>query len=106
MMERPSELFVISALILLGFSLVTPFITTSAMGMSIPWRGVGYVIPPRSMCISLATVLCFYAAIYSFWMLPFNRTMALWHFWLTSVGIAIFWIFFYREYTATFRLAR
>jgi len=88
--------FVIAALILLAFSLLSPFITATTLGVSIPWRGTGYVIPPRSVCIALATLLCFFATIYSFWMLPFNRTAALWHFWLTSIGIAMFCISFYR----------
>jgi hypothetical protein len=35
-------------------------------------------------------MLCFFATIYSLWMLPFNRTLSLWHFWLTSIGIADF----------------
>lgn len=47
-----------------------------------------------SICIALATALCFVAPIYSLWMLPFNRTAMLWHFWLATIGIAVFWFSF------------
>lgn len=95
-MGRSSELFVIVAVVLLGFSLVARFISPSNLGVSIPWRGTGYVLPPGSICVGLATALCFFATIYSLWMLPFNRTATLWHFWLTTIGIVVFWLSFYR----------
>jgi hypothetical protein len=62
---KASELFVISALILLGFALVARFINPSSMGISVTRRGTGYVLPPNSICIALATALCFFATIYS-----------------------------------------
>jgi hypothetical protein len=46
MIERPSELFVISTVILLGFALFARFISPSGLGISITWRGAGYVLPP------------------------------------------------------------
>jgi hypothetical protein len=70
-MGRPSELFVIAALILLGFSLIAGFISPSGLGISVPWRGTGYVLPPSAISVGLATALCFYATIYSLRMLPF-----------------------------------
>ncbi len=73
-MGRSSEPFVIVALILLGFSLISRFISRSGLGISVTWRGTGYVLPPGSISIGLATALCFFATIYSLWMLPFNRT--------------------------------
>jgi len=89
-MERPPDLFVISALLLLVFALSARSISPSVLGITTHWRGTLYVFPPSSICIALATMLCFFATIYSLWMLPFNRTLSLWHFWLTSVGIAVF----------------
>src|ERR1700680_2130943 len=89
-MERPPDLFVISALLLLVFALSARSINPSVLGISTHWRGTLYVFPPSSICIALATMLCFFATIYSLWMLPFNRTLSLWHFWLTSIGIAVF----------------
>ena len=41
-------------------------------------------------------MLCFVASIYSLWMLPFNRIAMWWHFWLTTLGIGVFWLAFYR----------
>jgi hypothetical protein len=96
MMERPSELFVINAVILLGLALFARFISPSGLGISITWRDTGYALPPGSIYTALATAFCFFATIYSLWMLPFNRTATLWHFWLTTIGIAVFWLSFYR----------
>jgi hypothetical protein len=94
-MGRSSELFVIAALVLLVFSLIARFIGPSGLGISITWRGTGYVLPPGSISIGLATLLCFFATIYSLWMLPFNRTATLLHFGLTALGILVFWVAFY-----------
>lgn len=93
---RPSELFVISALILLLLALVARFINPSGLGISIPFRGIRYVLPPSMICVGQATALCFLATIYSLWMLPFNRMVSLFHFWLTALGIGVFWLAFYR----------
>lgn len=94
-MGRSSELFVIAALVLLAFSLLSRFIGTSSLGISVTWRGAGYVLPPSFISIGLATFLCFFGTIYSLWMLPFNRTATLLHFGLTAIGILVFWIAFY-----------
>jgi hypothetical protein len=93
---KESEMFVIDALVLLGFALVARFINPTGLGISITWRGTGYVLPPSTISIALATALCFFATIYSLWMLPFSRTATQWHFWLTSIGIGVFWLSLYR----------
>src|SRR5215467_4695757 len=93
---KATELYVIAALILLVFALVARFITPSGIGVSITWRGTGYALPPSFICIALATLLCFFASIYSLWMLPFNRTATWWHFSLTAIGIGVFWLAFYQ----------
>jgi len=93
---KATELYVIAALILLVFALVARFITPSVLGVSITWRGTGYALPPSFICIALATLLCFFASIYSLWMLPFNRTATWWHFSLTAIGIGVFWLAFYQ----------
>jgi len=93
---KASELFAMGALILLVFALVARFISSSGIGITIPFRGTGYILPPSVIGIVLATALCFVATIYSLWMLPFNRTASLFHFWLTAVGIGVFWPAFYR----------
>lgn len=93
---KTAELFVIVALILLVFALVARFVMPSSLGVSITWRGTGYVLPPSFVCIAMATMLCFFASSYSLWMLPFNRTAMWWHLSLTTIGIGVFWLAFYR----------
>jgi len=92
---KVSEMFVIDALILLGFALVARFVNPSPLGMSISWRGTGYVLPPSTISIAVATAFLLLCD-YSLWMLPFNRTATQWHFWLTSIGVGVFWLSFYR----------
>ena len=93
---KPAELFVIVALIVLVFALLARFVISPSLGVSMTWRGTGYVLPPSFICIALATMLCFIAGVYSLWMLPFNRTATWWHFSLTTIDIAVFWLAFYR----------
>ena len=93
---KAAELFVIVALILLVFALAGRFMNHSTSGISITWRGTGYGLPPSFICIAPATMLCFSASIYSLWMLPFNRTATWFHFSLTTIGIVVFWLAFYR----------
>jgi hypothetical protein len=94
-MKTP-ELFVIVALILLVFALVTRFISPSGLGITITWRATAYGFPPSFVCIALATMLGFFATIYSLWMLPFNSTATWWHFSLTTIGIGVFWVALYQ----------
>ena len=91
---RMPDLFAIGAFVLLGFAFIARFIGTS-IGISVAWRGTGYVIPPEAVAVAMATAMCFCSTIYSLWMLPFNRQAMLWHFWLTVVAIAVFWLSFY-----------
>ena len=93
---KATEMFVIVALILLVFALIARFIGPSGLGFSITWGSTGYGLPPSFICVVLATMMCFLASIYSLWMLPFNRVATWWHFFLTSIGIAVFWVAFYR----------
>jgi hypothetical protein len=93
---KATELFVIVALILLVLALVARFISPSGLGISITWRGTGYVLPPSFIFTTMATILSFFASIYSLWMLPFNRAATWWHFSLTTICIVVFWLAFYR----------
>jgi len=98
--ERPSESFALVAVILLVFSLIARFISPSGLGISVSWRGAGYVLSPGSISVGLATLFCLFATVYSLWMLPFNKTATMWHFWLTTVGIGVFWWAFFRAPTS------
>jgi hypothetical protein len=93
---KPADLFVTVALLLLVFALLARFVISSSLGVSITWGDTGYILPPSFVCIALATVLCFIAGVYSLWMLPFNRAATWWHFSLTTIGIVVFWLAFYR----------
>jgi hypothetical protein len=93
---KAAELFGIVALILLLFALVARFVNPSVVGITITWHDAGYVLPPSFICLALATMLCFIASVYSFWMLPFNNTATWVHFSLTTIGIGAFWLALYR----------
>jgi len=93
---KAAEMFVVVALILLVFALIVRFTSFSSSGVAITLGSTGYVLPPSFICIALATLLCFVASIYSLWMLPFNRIATWWHFSLTTIGISVFWLAFYR----------
>jgi hypothetical protein len=93
---KATEMFVMVALILLVFALIARFISPAGLGVSITWGNTGYVLPPSFICVVLATMLCFVASIYSLWMLPFSRIATWWHFSLTTIGIGVFWLAFYR----------
>jgi hypothetical protein len=94
-MGRPRELFAISASLLLVFALSATYIIPTISGIMTHVGRTLYLFSPSSVCIALATMLCFFATIYSLGMLPFNPTLSLWHFWLTGIGIAVFLCAFY-----------
>jgi len=66
------------------------------LGVSVAWRGTGYVMPPGAISIAIATALCFCATVYSLWMLPFGRKAVFWHFWLTMIVLSS-WFRFQRS---------
>lgn len=94
MASRPSDLFAISAAALLIFSFLSRLLA-SPTGVSITLWNVGYVFSPSTVSLVMASLLCFFAAIYAIWPLPMNPTAGLWHYWITVLAIAAFWISFY-----------
>ncbi len=93
-MARPSELFAISATVLLVLSFLSR-LSPSHAGVSISLRRIGYVFPPSTVFLVMAMFLCFFSVIYSLWPLPLNVKAAFWHYWCTAVAIAAFWVCFY-----------
>jgi hypothetical protein len=91
---RPSELFAISAAVLLGLSFLSR-LSPGQAGISIAVRNVGYVFPPSTVFLAMASFLCFFAAISSRWPLSLNNRAAVWHYWITAAAIAAFWFCFY-----------
>ena len=88
-MTRTSELFAISTAALLILSFLSRF-SANQGGISIQLRNVAYVLPPSTVCLIMASLLCFSAAVYSLWPLPMNLKAGTWHFWSTAVAIAAF----------------
>jgi hypothetical protein len=95
-MPLASELFAWCAIAVLLFGFGVRLVLPRNLSMTIHIRDTAYMFPPTSVCVWIATLLCVVASIYSLSMLPLNRTAALWHFWLTSVGLGLFWLSFYR----------
>ena len=94
MANRPSELFAISAAVLVVFSFLSRLLPTQS-GVSINLRSVVYGFSPSTVCLGMASLLCFFAAIYSIWPLPMNYRVGLWHYWITALAIVAFWTSFY-----------
>jgi hypothetical protein len=94
MANRPSELFAISAAVLLVFSFVSRLLPTQS-GVSIHLGSMVYGFPPSTVCLAMASLLCFFAAIYAIWPLPMNYSVGLWHYWITVLAIVAFWTSFY-----------
>ncbi len=94
MANRPSELFAISAAALLAFSFLSRFLPTQNF-VGIHLRSVVYAFSPSTVCLAMASLLCFFAAIYSIWPLPMNYRVGLWHYWITALAIVAFWASFY-----------
>jgi hypothetical protein len=93
-MNRPSELFALSAIASLIWALLARRIAPNAF-MSAHLPGGGYIFHPASLSTVIAALLCLVAAIYSVWVFPLNQKAALWHFWVTTLAVAVFWLSFY-----------
>src|SRR6267154_5247591 len=94
MASRPSELFAISAALLLGFSFLSR-LASSRAGISIALHSVGYVFPPSTVFLVMASFFCFFATIYATWPPHMNPKAGAWHYWIAAVGITAFWVCFY-----------
>ncbi len=93
-MTPPSELFAVSAAVLLVCSFLCRLLQIQT-GVSIVVHKVGYVFPPSTIFLVMASFLCFFAATYSLWPVPLGNKAAAWHYWITATAIAAFWFCFY-----------
>jgi len=89
-MARAANLFAIGSAAILLVGLLFPF----RSGVIVHFGRMGYSMSGRATCFIIAAFFCFFAAIYSLWMLPMNATAAGWHFWLTAASVAGFAAFF------------
>jgi hypothetical protein len=94
MATSPSDLFAISAAVLLVLSFLSR-LPGSRAGVSTTLHSVGYVFSPSTVFLVMASFLCFFAAVYSVWPLPMNQKAGIWHYWTTAVAIAAFWVCFF-----------
>ena len=88
-MPLASKLFAVYgfALLLLAFSCEYACPIERDVTFHLGSRGYGF--PPASVFIWLAALSCSFAAVYSLWMLPFSKTVALWHFGITATGTSL-----------------
>jgi hypothetical protein len=61
-------------------------------GVDLYVHGTFFVLSSTSVCFLLATFLCLFAAAYS--VFPINTRATVWHFWLTTIALAVFWVSF------------
>jgi len=83
-------MFAIGSAAILLVGLLFPF----RSGVTVHFEEMVYGMSGRATCCIIAALFCFFAAIYSLWMLPMNATAAEWHFWLTAASVAGFAAFF------------
>jgi hypothetical protein len=93
-MTRSTVLFATAAICMLVFAFLSRWFGPAGfVDFHLHRRGYGF--SPDSVCVFIAALLCAFAAIYSFYLLPMNQKAAMWHFWLTAIGILLFWMAFY-----------
>src|SRR5260370_31246733 len=86
----PSELFAFAAVAAVLLSLFgrSPFLQVRLV-VRVP--NVFFELPSESVFLLGAVLLVFFAFAYSL-PLPLNLSAANWHFWLTSLSLALFWL--------------
>lgn len=89
-MSRAAILFALASTAALLIGLLFPF----RAGVVIHFGGAYYGMSGRAVCFITAAFFCFFAGLYSLWMLPMNEHAALWHFWMTSLSAVAFWAAF------------
>jgi hypothetical protein len=66
-----------------------------ARSLVLNFRGKGYGFSAASIYIFMAALLSLFAAVYAFWIVPLKQNVGSWHFWLTTVGLCLFWASYY-----------
>ena len=91
-MTRPAKWFAVAALVVLLFSFVSRLLS-SQRSLDLAIHDTYFVILPTRVSLLMAGVLTLFAGVYHF--LPLKRQAAACHFWVTTTGIAGFWMSFY-----------
>lgn len=96
-MTRPAELFAIAATAVLLLRWTGRLFPSPASLAVYSVGATGYAFPLETVSLWMAAMLCMFAAVHSLWMLPLNHRASLWHFWLSAISIAVFWICSYLQ---------
>jgi hypothetical protein len=88
-MQRVANLCVITGVVLLAAGVLMPYLTPGTGG-SLHWRGIGYGFSWQTPCYGLAALFSLFAFLYSIGYLPFDKTVARWHFWLSLGCVVLF----------------
>ncbi len=86
-MPRVENLSAITSMALLIAGVLLPHFAPNS-GWSMTWRGTGYGFSYQMPCYGIASLFGVFAFLYSIGYIPFDKTVAQWHFWL-SLGSVI-----------------
>jgi hypothetical protein len=88
-MPRIQTLFATAAVMALLLGLLTSRFNLRS-GLTISLRQTGYVVPNSLLFYGLALFFCFFALLYSVWMVDWSAQAARWHFALSVLLVAVF----------------
>lgn len=89
-MLRTQNLFAFAATGLLAFGLLASrFASASGITITLGAHNRGYAFSVEMPLYCLAALFATFAFLYSIGYIPFNSTMAKWHFWLSLVSVVL-----------------
>lgn len=89
-MLRSQNLFAFAAIGLLAFGLLASrFASASGITITLGAHNRGYAFSVEMPLYSLAALFATFAFLYSIGYIPFNSTMAKWHFWLSLISVVL-----------------
>jgi hypothetical protein len=86
-MQRVENLCVITGIVLLVTGILLKYVGPD-FGWSLSWAHTGYGFSWHMPCYGLAVLFTLFAFLYSIVYIPFDKTVAQWHFWL-SLGCVV-----------------
>ncbi len=88
-MPRIPTLFATAAVGVLLLGLLTSRFNLG-FGLSVSLRRTAYGVPNSMLCYGVALFFCFFAVLYSVWMVPWSAQAARWHFAISVLLIGVF----------------
>jgi hypothetical protein len=90
-MSRPSELFATCAIALLLAGLALPrFTVFYRVFVDVSIHDTYYALFAKTPLFGLAALFGVFAFVYSIWILRISQSAAIWHFWLSIIGVVLF----------------